>query len=96
MKTEQKLSWRTSLGQNKEATAGVVTNQRNGKGPEDPFMGRLLLALPRRNPTPQYGPTWRCNECGHTGKDFRTIEHPAGDFDLECPKCEATDVQEKK
>lgn len=43
-------------------------------------------------PTP---PAWKCRSCGHRGKDFHHVAYPEGDFDVACPKCGSTEVNEK-
>lgn len=42
-------------------------------------------------------PWWKCRTCRHRGRDFRTIVYDTLDgieYDVECPKCESTEVDE--
>lgn len=40
------------------------------------------------------GPDWACFECGYTGDGFRTVQHPAGDCDMECLECGSNSIDE--
>lgn len=39
-------------------------------------------------------PDWACRNCGFTGLGFHTIQHAAGDYDVQCPECGSTSTSE--
>lgn len=39
-------------------------------------------------------PTWACRACGASGPGFSTVHYPAGDADVQCPKCGSCETDE--
>lgn len=37
---------------------------------------------------------WACRTCGHVGEGFITVQHRAGDYDVECPECGSDETSE--
>jgi hypothetical protein len=53
----------------------------------------IKLVLPEEEDADPQPPRWRCNACGNRD-GFNTVQHEAGDFDVECAFCGSRDTEE--